>query len=40
MLKKKTGPHRTAQLPTLASFPTWGSSEGAGRAALPGTKLS
>ena len=30
--------HRTAQSPTLATFRSWGSSAGAGRAGLPGGK--
>ena len=37
---KKSGKqlHRTAQPPTLAAFPPWGNSEGAGRVALTESK--
>jgi len=40
--KKKDGkqPYRTAQQPTLAAFLPWGSSAGAGRTALAGTKVT
>ena len=39
-LKEKKGQteHRTAQPLTLATFRSWGSSAGAGRAGLPGGK--
>jgi hypothetical protein len=36
--KKGQTEHRTAQPPTLATFRSWGSSAGAGRAGLPGGK--
>lgn len=38
--KNEARPHRTAQLPTLAAFPPWGSSEGAGRVTSPGGKCT
>jgi len=31
--------YRTAQPPTLAAFPPWGSSEGAGRMSLTAAKV-
>ena len=34
-VKKIANRHRTAQPPTLATFRSWGSSAGAGRADLP-----
>ena len=39
-IKKKRGekPYRSAQLSTLAAFPPWGSSTGAGRMALTSDK--
>jgi len=40
LLKGGKQPHRTAQQPTLAAFLPWGSSAGAGRAALAGRKSS
>lgn len=38
VLEKSESTNLTAQLPTLAAFPPWGSSEGAGRLALAGCK--
>jgi len=41
-LKKKRGekPYRSAQPSTLAAFPPWGSSTGAGRMALTSRKCN